>query len=81
MTSLKAQNDVENIVTGLDPQADTDAQFGGKEARDALERSLLRKLDIRMGILVLIYILNYVRSTESVSVLQQKPTLNLDRSQ
>jgi hypothetical protein len=73
MTSVKAQND--EIVTSLDPQADSDAQFGGKEARDALERSLLRKLDIRMGILVLIYILNYVRSTLSPLWFQQKPTV------
>lgn len=40
---------------------DIDAEFGGKEARLRLERKLLRKLDMRMSILVLIYILNYVR--------------------
>ncbi|KAI0307088.1 MFS general substrate transporter [Multifurca ochricompacta] len=39
---------------------DVDAEFGGKEARLKLERKLLRKLDMRMSILVLIYILNYV---------------------
>lgn len=39
---------------------DIDAEFGGKEARLTLERTLLRKLDMRMSILVLIYILNYV---------------------
>jgi hypothetical protein len=38
-----------------------DAEFGGPEARLNLERKLLRKLDMRMSILVLIYILNYVR--------------------
>lgn len=37
-----------------------DAEFGGTEARRALEKRLLRKLDLRMGILVFIYILNYV---------------------
>ena len=35
-----------------------DPQFGGSEAREKLEKSLISKLDIRMGILVLIYILN-----------------------
>jgi len=40
---------------------DIDAEFGGKVARLKLERKLLRKLDMRMSILVLIYILNYVR--------------------
>jgi hypothetical protein len=40
---------------------DTEAEFGGREGRLNLERKLLRKLDMRMSILVLIYILNYVR--------------------
>jgi len=40
---------------------DVDAEFGGREARQKLERKLLRKLDARMSILVLIYVLNYVR--------------------
>lgn len=40
---------------------DIEAEFGGREARLHLERKLLRKLDMRMSILVLIYILNYVR--------------------
>ena len=38
-----------------------EAEFGGRDARLSLERKLLRKLDVRMSILVLIYILNYVR--------------------
>ncbi|KAH9999954.1 sugar transporter [Russula vinacea] len=42
-----------------DPQ-DAEAEFGGPEARLNLERKLVRKLDMRMSILVLIYILNYV---------------------
>lgn len=48
---------------GLDaaPLDDVDAEFGGREARLNLERRLLRKLDTRMSILVLIYIFNYVR--------------------
>ena len=40
---------------------DTEAEFGGREARVGLERKLLRKLDMRMSILILIYIPNYVR--------------------
>jgi len=43
------------------PPPDSEAEFGGREARLNLERKLLRKLDMRMSILVLIYILNYVR--------------------
>jgi hypothetical protein len=39
----------------------TGAEFGGREGRVNLERKLLRKLDMRMSILILIYILNYVR--------------------
>lgn len=35
-------------------------QFGGPEAREKLEKSLLKKLDLRMGILIVIYILNYI---------------------
>lgn len=38
-----------------------DAAFGGPAARRELERKLLWKVDKRMSILVLIYILNYVR--------------------
>ncbi|KAG9100237.1 hypothetical protein FRC06_004377 [Ceratobasidium sp. 370] len=37
-----------------------DAEFGGTEARRKLEKKLLRKLDLRMGVLILIYILNYI---------------------
>lgn len=55
----------ENLVPPLaeqpDGALDIDAEFGGKEARLRLERKLLRKLDMRMSILIVIYILNYVR--------------------
>ncbi|EUC56277.1 MFS general substrate transporter [Rhizoctonia solani AG-3 Rhs1AP] len=37
-----------------------DAEFGGTEARRVLEKRLLRKLDLRMSILIFIYILNYI---------------------
>ena len=39
---------------------DPDAEFGGTEARKELEKRLLLKLDARMSILIVIYILNYV---------------------
>jgi MFS family permease len=38
----------------------TKTDFGGPEARARLEKKLLRKLDARMSILVIIYILNYI---------------------
>ncbi|KAI0029233.1 MFS general substrate transporter [Vararia minispora EC-137] len=38
----------------------TDADFGGPEQRRTLERRLLWKIDARMSILVIIYILNYI---------------------
>ncbi|KAH7930098.1 MFS general substrate transporter [Leucogyrophana mollusca] len=41
-------------------EVDPDAEFGGTEARKKLEKKLLLKLDIRMSILVVIYILNYI---------------------
>jgi hypothetical protein len=41
--------------------SDVEAEFGGREARLKLEQKFLRKLDMRMSMLVLIYILNYVR--------------------
>ncbi|KDQ17349.1 hypothetical protein BOTBODRAFT_604572 [Botryobasidium botryosum FD-172 SS1] len=37
-----------------------DAEFGGSQQRMILEKKFLRKLDARMSILVLIYILNYI---------------------
>ncbi|KAF7798936.1 hypothetical protein EIP86_010164 [Pleurotus ostreatoroseus] len=37
-----------------------DSDFGGTEARKRLERKLLWKLDLRMSILVVIYVLNYI---------------------
>ena len=40
-----------------------DAEFGGAEARSELEKRLLLKLDARMSILVVIYILGYVSCT------------------
>ncbi len=42
-------------------ERDPNADFGGLEERQKMEKSLLWKLDCRMTILVVIYILNYVR--------------------
>ncbi|THH31322.1 hypothetical protein EUX98_g2895 [Antrodiella citrinella] len=49
-----AQYDADGVLV------DTDDEFGGVDARRKLERKLLWKLDMRMSILVFIYILNYV---------------------
>ena len=46
--------------TCLDP----DAEFGGTEAREKLEKRLLLKLDARISILVVIYISSYVSCTQ-----------------
>ncbi|KAJ7228704.1 MFS general substrate transporter [Mycena pura] len=43
-----------------DADIDPNAAFGGKLARKELETRLILKLDMRMSILVLIYILNYI---------------------
>ncbi|KAI0082456.1 MFS general substrate transporter [Panus rudis PR-1116 ss-1] len=37
-----------------------DEEFGGTERRKKLEKKLIRKLDLRMSILIIIYILNYI---------------------
>lgn len=39
---------------------DPDVEFGGTEARRVLEKKLVRKVDMRVSILIIIYILNYV---------------------
>ncbi|THH31325.1 hypothetical protein EUX98_g2892 [Antrodiella citrinella] len=44
----------------LKPSTIGDEEFGGTEARQLLEKKLLRKLDLRMSILIVIYILNYI---------------------
>ncbi|KAI0318322.1 MFS general substrate transporter [Amylostereum chailletii] len=44
----------------VDYEVDQDAEFGGTAARKQLEKKLLWKLDVRMSIMVVIYILNYV---------------------
>ncbi|PFH47256.1 hypothetical protein AMATHDRAFT_77287 [Amanita thiersii Skay4041] len=44
-------------------EKDPDSEFGGTDARKALERRLLLKIDLRMSVLVVIYILNYIDRT------------------
>ncbi|KAJ7781283.1 MFS general substrate transporter [Mycena metata] len=43
-----------------DREIDPDAAFGGKNGRRELEAQLVAKLDARMSILILIYVLNYI---------------------
>jgi hypothetical protein len=52
--------DVENVDINDTIQPHPDDDFGGTENRKKIERRLLRKLDLRMSILIVIYILNYV---------------------
>ncbi|KAJ3510623.1 hypothetical protein NLJ89_g4574 [Agrocybe chaxingu] len=37
-----------------------DAEFGGTERRKLIEKKLIRKIDLRMSIMIIIYILNYI---------------------
>ena len=46
---------------GLVIAVDGDRDFGGLEEQQELERKLIRKIDLRMSILIVIYGLNYVR--------------------
>lgn len=57
--SSKAE-DAEIGWSKQDAVSNTDDDFGGTESRKQMERKLLRKLDLRMSILIAIYILNYV---------------------
>lgn len=60
-SSISSKKDFEYAEKRLEANVDTDDEFGGHEARKQLEKKLLRKLDLRMSILIVIYILNYVR--------------------
>ncbi len=59
--AIEDKAELESGVVAGSPvkDADPDAKYGGHDARLALERKLLRKLDIRMSVLILVYILNY----------------------
>ena len=55
----KTFEDIDEIDRRGDDE-DPDAEIGGRDARIRMERKLIRKLDLRMCILIIIYILNYV---------------------
>ncbi|KAI0268351.1 major facilitator superfamily domain-containing protein [Gloeopeniophorella convolvens] len=52
--------DSKKLALGGDHQDALDARFGGRDARAKLERRLVWKLDMRMAILIVMYILNYI---------------------
>ncbi|KAI0089165.1 MFS general substrate transporter [Irpex rosettiformis] len=56
----KAVEDAENAGGAKGGLTGTDEDFGGTEARLKLEKKLLGKLDLRMSILIVIYILNFI---------------------
>jgi hypothetical protein len=60
LRSLEKEKDVEDVQGVHDPTHDPDAEFGGTEERKRIEKKLLWKIDARMSIMILIYILNYV---------------------
>jgi len=55
---MSSTNEKDNENDEIEQQQD--AEFGGPEARKKLEKRFLLKLDLRMSIMVVIYILNYV---------------------
>ncbi|KIJ64094.1 hypothetical protein HYDPIDRAFT_40740 [Hydnomerulius pinastri MD-312] len=56
-----SKHDIEHLdVSKPDTEEDANADFGGPEGRKILERKLIAKLDLRMSILIVIYILNYI---------------------
>ncbi|OBZ77136.1 hypothetical protein A0H81_03715 [Grifola frondosa] len=59
-SSLMEKPGLADVKSAEVVQEETDAEFGGTEARKRLEKRLLRKLDLSMSIMIVIYILNYV---------------------
>ncbi|KAG6855145.1 hypothetical protein C0991_006074 [Blastosporella zonata] len=63
MSVLSEKHDLEKVPESSPFPVDgddRDAEFGGTEARRKLERKLLWKVDLRMSIMIFIYILNYI---------------------
>ncbi|KAM6503180.1 MFS general substrate transporter [Amanita muscaria] len=61
----------EKVIVDEQVYKDLNAEFGGTEARKVLERKLLLKLDMRMSILLLLYILNQIdRNNMSAALLR-----------
>ncbi|KAF8586689.1 MFS general substrate transporter [Ramaria rubella] len=58
--SLLSDPDVKEAPVVEDYVAPDLSEFGGVEGRKILERKLLWKIDLRMSILILIYVLNYI---------------------
>lgn len=56
------EDEEHRVETTNNPSDDPNEEFGGTEERNKMEKKLLRKLDLRMSILIVIYILNYVRA-------------------
>ena len=74
--SISSKADDVNLEdTRRDSLTHTDEDVGGHEARLRLERKLVGKLDLRMSILVVIYILNYVRMFQHYRRAEHSPTL------
>lgn len=59
---VAAASSVEPIGGSADEAMAGDGEFGGPEELKRIERKLLWKLDCRMAVMIVIYILNYVRS-------------------
>jgi len=55
---MSSTNEKDNENDKIEQQQDV--ELGGPEARKKLEKRFLLKLDLRMSIMVVIYILNYV---------------------
>ncbi|KDQ09022.1 hypothetical protein BOTBODRAFT_37405 [Botryobasidium botryosum FD-172 SS1] len=69
-STLPPYTDEEPPLVAVDmpsPAREADAEFGGLWERAKLEKALLRKLDARMSILVLIYIMNFVDRTNAAA--------------
>ena len=60
LKDVEKSDDIQVLARSESKSTDSEEAFGDREARRQLERRLLRKLDARMSILVVIYILNYV---------------------
>ena len=61
---------------------DGDAEFGGTRERKRMEKKLIRRLDMRLALIVVLYLLNYVnlllsQSMKSNSCLQQIDRTNV----
>ncbi|TDL29518.1 sugar transporter [Rickenella mellea] len=58
----ETDEDHQHLLVGAEPanNDELNSEFGGTSQRKLMERNLLRKLDSRMSILIIIYILNYI---------------------